>query len=282
MPTYNRAAYIGETIASIQSQSYNNWELLIMDDGSEDDTHAIINSINDSRIRYYNNGRVGITGKIKNKGIALSKGELIAFMDSDDLWHEAKLLMQVNELVQCSDAGFSFTNGYNFNEKGIEAVYYTKSEGIVYDNFFEAICKGDTGVFIQSVMVWKKLLDESMFFRENRIFTDFSFIANLAYKHKAVLLYTQLLYRRFHQNNNVSLNWVLDYDEHIETIIRYRNESRLSKTTANEVLFKTYIHLGQEYCNYNRPKKARRQYIQAWKHKPLSIVPLKKVVKTFL
>jgi glycosyltransferase involved in cell wall biosynthesis len=281
MPTYNRAAYIGETIASIQNQVYSNWELIIMDDGSEDDSQAIVKNINDSRIKYYNNGRVGITGTLKNKGITLSNGELIAFMDSDDLWHEVKLEQQVKALLQYTDAGFSFTNGHNFNEKGIEAVYYPKHEGVVCDSFFETICKGDTGVFIQSVMVWKKLLDESMLFRENRIFTDFSFIANLAYKHKAVLLCQQLLYRRFHQSNNVSQNWVLDYEEHIETIIRYCEEGRLSKTAANAILFKAYIHFGQEYHNYKNPAKARKQYMKAWSYKPFSIVPLKKAIKSF-
>jgi glycosyltransferase involved in cell wall biosynthesis len=282
MPTYNRATYIGETIASIKNQSYANWELIIMDDGSEDDTCNIVKNVSDGRIRYYNNGRIGITGTLKNKGIALSKGELIAFMDSDDLWHEAKLQTQVKALVQHPEAGFSFTNGYNFNEKGIEAVYYVQNEGIVCDRFFEGICNGDTGVFIQSVMVWKKLLGDDMLFRENRVFTDFSFIANLAFKCKAVLLFQMLLYRRFHQNNNVSLNWVLDYDEHIETIVRYREEGKLSVKTTNEILFKTYIHFGQEYYSHKNPKKARNQFINAWKYKPYSIVPLKKTIKTFL
>lgn len=281
MPTYNRAKYILETIESIQNQSYTNWELIIMDDGSDDNTHAIVNSIIDARIRYYNTGRVGITGVLKNKAIELAKGELVAFMDSDDLWPKKKLLLQIVALQENPDAGFSFTNGYNFDERGIREVYYSEHNGQECDHYFESICKGDTGVFIQSVMVWKKLLTPDMLFRENRIFTDFSFIANLAFKHKAVLLFQQLLCRRFHENNNVSLNWVLDYDEHIETIARYREEGRLSFVKANGILFKTHIHCGQEYEKYCNPKMARKQYLEAWKYKPLSTVPVKKFIKSF-
>ena len=65
MPTYNRAQLIGETVKSIQRQTYSNWELIIVDDGSDDNTEEIISGINDSRIQFYKAGR--IADKRKNK-----------------------------------------------------------------------------------------------------------------------------------------------------------------------------------------------------------------------
>lgn len=282
MPSYNRAGFIVETINSIQRQTYENWELLIMDDGSDDGTAAIVRSINDSRIKYYNDGRVGITGALKNKGIILSKGELVAFMDSDDLWPEQKLELQVTALQQFPEAAFSFTNGHNFNKTGIEAIFYKEQPGIESGNYFEAICKGDRGVFLQTLMVWKKHLATDNLFKENRIFTDFSFISNLAYKYRAVVLNEQLFYRRIHDTNNVSQNWSLDYDEHIETILRYYKEGRLSVNVAKNILFLTYIHYGQEYIKYGKRREARRLFIKAWRYNLLNLTPLKKFLKTLL
>ena len=75
MPTYNRANYIGETIESVRNQTYKNWELIIVDDGSEDNTGVIISRVKDERIRFYIAGRIAINGKIKNIGIEKANGE---------------------------------------------------------------------------------------------------------------------------------------------------------------------------------------------------------------
>jgi len=98
MPTYNRASVIGETIQSIMNQTYGNWELIIVDDGSDDDTEKVVSRFNDQRIQFYKACRIGVNGKIKNIGLEKAHGELIAFMDSDDLWAETKLEKQVAAL----------------------------------------------------------------------------------------------------------------------------------------------------------------------------------------
>ncbi|MBL7682995.1 MAG: glycosyltransferase family 2 protein [Flavipsychrobacter sp.] len=282
MPTYNRAHYILETIKSIQSQTYTNWELYVMDDGSTDNTKELVLAIEDDRIRYCNEGRIGITGVLKNKAIRESKGELITFMDSDDLLAPHKLEAQVNALQQNPDAGFSFTNCHDFNEQGIQRIYLDKQQGIEVGNFFEAICWGHKLVFIQTVMFRRTCIDALSYFRENRIFTDFSFITNLAWKHKAIILYESLFFRRLHSGNNINSNWVLDYDEYIETIERYRVEKRLTKQTANKILFIGIINCGLGYIKHGNKVKAVRSFMKAWKYKPLSIIPLKKIIKTFV
>src|SRR6185503_13926933 len=98
--TYGRANLTLETIASIQQQTHQNWELIIVDDGSPDDTEEKVAGLNDYRIRFIKAGRIGITGKIKNIGLANAAGDLIAFLDSDDLWHPSKLEKQVNALTE--------------------------------------------------------------------------------------------------------------------------------------------------------------------------------------
>src|SRR4029079_12478196 len=94
MPTWNRAVYIMESVESVISQTYQNWELIIVDDGSEDETAEIISQIKDGRVKFHEAGKTGIGIKLKNIGIERSDGELIAFLDSDDLWAPTKLEKQ--------------------------------------------------------------------------------------------------------------------------------------------------------------------------------------------
>src|SRR5689334_4331637 len=95
MPAYNRANFIIETIDSIQKQTYSNWELIIVDDGSTDRTSEIIMNIEDKRIRYYKEQHRGMEDA-RNFGLEKARGEFIGFMDSDDLWAINKLERQLS------------------------------------------------------------------------------------------------------------------------------------------------------------------------------------------
>ncbi|OSZ82484.1 hypothetical protein CAP35_04225 [Chitinophagaceae bacterium IBVUCB1] len=281
MPTYNRAAFILETIESIKAQTYTNWELLIMDDGSEDNTKEIVLAVKDERIQYHPCGRVGITGILKNKAINLSKGAFITFMDSDDLLANDKIEKQVLALQSNPQVGFCFTNCYDFNEQGKQRIYLAKQSGTDTGNFFTDICRGKMLVFIQTVMLRRECLNKTGNFNENRIFTDFSFIANLAHHYTAAVLYECLFFRRLHSGNNINANWQIDYDEYIDAISTYKMQGYLSKAEANDILFYGWVNYGNACAQQNQPAKARQNYIAAWRYKPLSIVPVKKLLKSY-
>jgi glycosyltransferase involved in cell wall biosynthesis len=281
MPTYNRAGFILETIQCIVNQSYANWELLILDDGSVDDTEKIVKNIKDNRISYHKFQRTAITGKLKNYGIHESKGELIAFMDSDDLWPIDKLEKQVNALLEYPDAGFSFTNGYNFlADRSIEAIFYKQTEGIILKNVFIPYCKSETGIFIQSILVWKIALDTAGLFNENRLFTDYSFIAQLCYHFYAVVIYEPLFFRRLHPGNNFnSINGFEDHLEHIETLNLFIKNGSLDPKLVQHSLFVAYIHSGDVLVKNRLRKRSLHLYIKAWEYKPFSIIPMKRIIK---
>ena len=117
MPAYNAEKYIGDSIKSVLAQTYSNWELIVVDDGSTDRTAAIVKGfvVNDSRIRYIfqENGRLG---KARNTGIQNASGTLIAFIDSDDLWVETKLEVQLKAMAE-NNADVVFCNAYVFNDE---------------------------------------------------------------------------------------------------------------------------------------------------------------------
>jgi glycosyltransferase involved in cell wall biosynthesis len=103
IPTYNRSNIIISTLKTILEQTYNKIEIIIVDDGSDDDTEFQINNFKDSRVKYINPGRIRDIARIRNIGIENSKGDFIAFCDDDDLWVENKLEMQMK-----------YTTKYNF------------------------------------------------------------------------------------------------------------------------------------------------------------------------
>ena len=88
LPTYNRGNVLFKTIESVINQSYKYFELLIIDDGSNDNTQTVVKQFNDIRIRYFKNSHSGLPAVPRNFGIKNSKFDWICFLDSDDLWYQ--------------------------------------------------------------------------------------------------------------------------------------------------------------------------------------------------
>ncbi len=100
MPSYNSSKYISESINSVLSQTYTNWELLVIDDCSTDNTVQIIQSFNDSRIRLLRNPVNSGAAISRNYGLREAKGKWIAFLDSDDMWKPEKLDYQIRYMKE--------------------------------------------------------------------------------------------------------------------------------------------------------------------------------------
>ena len=91
LPTYNRADKLGDAIGSVLAQNYETFELLVIDDGSTDQTETLINSYEDKRVRYYRMEKNSGQSKARNVGMQMAKYDYLAFEDSDDLWRQGKL-----------------------------------------------------------------------------------------------------------------------------------------------------------------------------------------------
>ena len=107
MPSYNTARFIKETVDSVLAQSYTNWELLVVDDCSTDNTDDVVAQFSgDSRIKYIKNSKNSGAAESRNRALREAKGKWIAFLDSDDLWEPDKLKKQI---------AFMKDNGYHFS-----------------------------------------------------------------------------------------------------------------------------------------------------------------------
>lgn len=114
MPTYNCAKFIGETIESVQKQTYKDWELIIVDDCSKDNTKDVVNKyLDDKRIKYHLLKENSGAAVARTKAMELAKGNYMAFLDSDDLWTKDKLSKQIE---------FMEKNNYNFTCTAYEQI----------------------------------------------------------------------------------------------------------------------------------------------------------------
>lgn len=108
MPAYNTGRYIAQSIQSVINQTYQNWELIIVDDCSDDETVDMIREFQDKRIRLYRAKQNCGAANCRNKALREARGFWIAFLDSDDLWHPEKLSRQI-AFMNKEQIKFSYT-----------------------------------------------------------------------------------------------------------------------------------------------------------------------------
>jgi teichuronic acid biosynthesis glycosyltransferase TuaG len=163
MPAYNMEPYIAQSIESVIKQDFENWELLIVDDGSKDNTLAISQAYEkkDTRIKCFHKENGGLPSA-RNHAIERAQGELLALLDSDDLWLPNKLSVSVAEFDK-GDQDLLFTNGYNFTtESNIEDVETLKKfplhKGVfVGESGLKEFIKGNK-VHVPTVLVKKEVI----------------------------------------------------------------------------------------------------------------------------
>lgn len=158
IPTYNRAAYIGRAALSVLRQKDFGGEIIIIDDGSEDNTREVIEELPQQHlIRYYFNERAGVAAA-RNYGVSLARYPLIAFLDSDDHWCQGKLVRQMALLQQnpghtiCHTGEKWLRRGRHLNQKKI----HQPRAGDIFDHCLQ-IC----GVGMSTVLMYKELFVES-------------------------------------------------------------------------------------------------------------------------
>ena len=117
VPAYNAERTILETINSVQQQTFSDFELIVINDGSTDRTLELLHTVNDPRLKVfsYPNGGLSVA---RNRGITQASGEFIAFLDADDLWTPDKLELQLAALRQHPKAGVAYSWNYCMDEKG--------------------------------------------------------------------------------------------------------------------------------------------------------------------
>ncbi len=127
IPTYNRADTIKRSIESVLSQSYQDFEIIIIDDGSTDDTYRVVKEIRDTRICYIKGDKRMGANAARNIGVQRAKGEFIAFQDSDDIWRKDKLEKQMEVFAEKDDVSVVYSRYQRHYVNGETALVPNKS-----------------------------------------------------------------------------------------------------------------------------------------------------------
>ena len=222
IPSYNAEKHIIETINSVLSQSYKDWELILIDDGSTDNTAAIIKrfSENDNRIKSYHQDNSGVS-IARNYGLQKSSGEFIAFLDADDVWLPFFLEKKVNYLLNHPTIGavnskVTFIDGEsNSIEGSAEGMKNEDVEGILTFNTKNKTT-GPSGILCRKECV-KKI---GGFNKKLSNTADKMFYLDLSKETTIINLDEFLWLYRFHDESmhkNI-LNMVNDYENYIQQL----------------------------------------------------------------
>lgn len=117
IPAYNAEQTLLETIKSVQKQTFSDFEIIVINDGSTDRTLQLLQSVEDKRLKVFSSENNGVS-VARNRGISQANGEFITFIDADDLWTDDKLELQLAALKQHPEAGVAYSWTYNMSEKG--------------------------------------------------------------------------------------------------------------------------------------------------------------------
>lgn len=157
IPTFNRASFIGDAIRSVLSQTYSDIELIVIDDGSSDNTPDVVSTFSDPRLRYIRQANMG-RSNARNHALSLAKGRYIAFLDSDDLFLPDKLERQVAYLQSHPGTGMVYTSAHCIDHKGslLEHKYLASVSGCIYEKiaFFTPVT-----ITLPTVMTYKAIMD---------------------------------------------------------------------------------------------------------------------------
>jgi glycosyltransferase involved in cell wall biosynthesis len=196
---YNSEKYLRETLESLIEQTYNDWELVIINDGSSDSTESIIFEYKSKGypIIYQYQENKGL-GASRNEALKLSRGEYIAFIDHDDTWLPVKLEKQVSILDLQPEIDFVYSNYYRFsmeNSRTAKALTGKQPEGEVFRRFLYNYPVGILTVLLRR----KSLVRQGLWFDESlKIAEEFDLFMRFLYKSKAAYLGEPLARYRIH------------------------------------------------------------------------------------
>lgn len=195
MPAYNSEKYIAEAIESVIKQTYTNWELLIINDCSTDNTEEIIKSYlqKDTRIKLIKQKENQGVANARNTGIEKAKGRYIAFLDADDYWNKEKLQKQI-QILQTSNADITYTAYLMIDETGKTI----KKRSVKKTLKLKDLLKENSIIFSSVVCKKESLMDKN--FKSEWYHEDYIFLLDLSKESKNFVgINESLMQYRVHQ-----------------------------------------------------------------------------------
>ncbi|MBA4155953.1 MAG: glycosyltransferase family 2 protein [Gemmatimonadetes bacterium] len=263
--SYNYGHFVAEAIRSVQEQTVEDLEIIVIDDGSTDDTPEVLSAIRDPRLRAHRIPNSGVA-IARNTGLAMAKGEFIAFLDADDRWRPTKLERQLVMMESEPELGLIFTNFVRFNEDGflphsqfefspdLEEVPRRPSRRgggwVITGDVFASLVEEQISAWPQTVMVRADRVRGIQFPPRVRICEDLHYMLRVAPLVQAAYITDPLVEVRRHGNNSYSAK--LELMEGGMSV--YRNLEQESLSEAHREVLRRQIGqswIGHAYYHYH-------------------------------
>ena len=242
IPGY-KGEYICQTIDSILSQSYKNIEIIVVDDGSPENLRNILDTyILNGYIRYISQENRKMAAA-KNKGVGLSHGDYVAFLDDDDIWLSTKVEKQIELFEKEKDVGLVYTFANGFFEENTVSIpnFEIENRGYIYSQLFR-----NDFISNSSVMVRRSVLDKVGLFEEGEQYygvDDSNMWLRILYNHKAEVVPEKLVSIRFH-NNRYSGNKLAMYKKDLFVKNEILKKYPVSNRYIREYYSRVYFEMG--------------------------------------
>ena len=267
IPTYNRAYIISRAIQSVLQQTYQDFEILVVDDGSKDNTHEIMESIRDERIKYIRHEINRGPAAARNTGIMAARGNYIAFLDSDDLWLPEKLERQMAAFANApSQVGVVYVRVLEVegdSKTFIPPNHVIKREGNLY---YDLISKGNF-VYPSAALVRRDcltkvgMLDEQLYTSEDwDLWIRIAKYYHYKYVDELLVVYSIIPDSLTNKTDRLIRGHEQILEKHYEDI---KKDKRL--------LAKFYTNMGDYLCSRKQLKLGRQYFIRAATAYPFNI-----------
>ena len=253
---YNSAQYLKETIDSIVNQTYTNWEIVAVNDGSADNTEEIIKTYIDKGVPiiYHYQENAGFANA-RNKAISLAGGDWIAIIDHDDICFPNRLAKQAMDIQRNKDCSLFFGDSIHFTTNGtVVRKQFEKTKPYDFDltkgNAKDMLIKHGCFIDSETVIFNKRAAGSIGGFNENyKYITDYDFFLKMSGKYNFYCNQDILSKWRIHDQQATKIMKTVSYDEHIDLYKRYLNNHQINYISKIYLLIKLIKIFIKKYLN---------------------------------
>jgi glycosyltransferase involved in cell wall biosynthesis len=279
IPTFNYGRFLRESLGSVFSQTVTNFEIVVVDDGSTDETSEILHSVSDPRVKVFKIPHLGIANA-RNRALREASGEFVAFLDADDRWRPDKLEKQLSILQSEPAVGAVFSDFVRFTEKGLLANQFSffpdlhsietrpsfdgRGRVILGDAFSELISLTEWPVNLQAMLLRRSLLSGLEFPQNLLICEDLYFVMRLYGRAQVAYIPEILTEVRRHGNNSFEPGkQLLEWQLKALLILEKDEESLRHKRAVRARIGRQYAGIGHNYFWKGQPIFSGRSYLKS-------------------
>ncbi|MCP3670469.1 MAG: glycosyltransferase [Gammaproteobacteria bacterium] len=263
MPLYNKASEVGASVNSVLRQTESNFELLIIDDGSTDDSLQIVQNISDPRIRIIHQENAGVSAA-RNHGIQEAGHEFIAFIDADDLWRQ-DFLTRIRALIHKFPQAGAYTTAYTFvdgNKQRPAQIHGIQDKPMLITDYFAVAARGDLPLMSSCICIPHRVLRQvGLFPEDQKQGEDQDLWARIGLKYPIAIDPCRSMHYMQAASNRVSVESIPDqelpYSKRLQHQLDNNQIPNDKRTSVADYIAGHLLHVAQLNIRAGRPQLAR-------------------------